>query len=118
MLKTATRTGVTETIFIEEVSNLEQVVGVRPPLLGARVDQLLEKEPKRRQVRKQSLERIAVHHQDVNSAYGANRCRPRQLPDQSHLSEAFATPEPGERHIVLTWNIPRDLDLAVKDDIQ
>jgi hypothetical protein len=33
MLKITTRTGVTETIFIEEVSNFEQVVGVYRPVL-------------------------------------------------------------------------------------
>ncbi len=69
-------------------------------------------------MRKQGLERIVVHRQDVDSGHGANRRRPWHLPDQSHLSEAFATPEAGERHIALTWNISCDLDLAVKDDIQ
>ena len=87
-------------------------------LVGAQLDQLFEKEPERRQVRKQGLERIVVHRQDVDSGHSANRCRPWHLPDQSHLSEAFATPKPGERHIALTWNISCDLDLAVKDDIQ
>src|SRR4029453_7824886 len=90
----------------------------RPLLLGAQLDQLLEKEPERRQVRKQGLERIAVHRQDVDSGHGADRRRPWHLPDQSHLSEAFTTPELGERHIASTWNISRDLDLAVKDNIQ
>ncbi len=59
-------------------------------LLGAQLDQLLEKEPQRRQVRKQGLERIAVHRQDVDSGHGADRRRPWHPPDQSHLPEAFA----------------------------
>ena len=45
----------------------------RPVLLGTQLDQLLEKEPQRRQVRKQGLERAAVHHQDVDSGHGADR---------------------------------------------
>ncbi len=62
-------------------------------LVSAQLDQLFEKKPQRRQVRKQGLERIAVHRQDIDSGHGANRRRPWHLPDQSHLPEAFSTPD-------------------------
>ena len=89
----------------------------RPVLLGTQLNQLLEKQPERRQVRKQSLERIVVHRQDVDSGHSANGRGPWHLPNQSHLSEAFARPEPPEHHITLTCNISRYLDLAVNDHV-